>query len=204
MFPVAHKVLAAATAAAAIFLLTACGGAPDSRPDTTDASTPPASIGPNQGGPAPSQETTATPAASTTSADDFGYVPESSIDTQDKRLNVTLNDETIYIRNGGQVVLRDGLAVEIYVDPYPPATLRTWLDFYLTKGGEPVTNASMGMDFDMLAMEHGPFWSEAENLGGGHYTFTLDYIMFGPWDQLVTIRYGLERIKLPVVLVAYP
>ena len=88
--------------------------------------------------------------------------------------------------------------------PVPPATLRTWMDFYLTQNGEAITDASMGIEYDMLAMVHGPFWGEAENIGGGHYLFTLDYIMFGPWDQTVTIRIGQQRIRLPVVLVAYP
>ena len=117
---------------------------------------------------------------------------------------MTLGGETAFIQNGSPVLLGDGLAVEIFVDPYPPATLRTWMDFYLTQNGEAITDASMGIEYDMLAMVHGPFWGEAENIGGGHYLFTLDYIMFGPWDQTVTIRIGQQRIRLPVVLVAYP
>ena len=135
---------------------------------------------------------------------DKPYVPESSVDTEDKRLNVTINGETVYIKNGGQVVLGGGLVAEIFIDPYPPSTLRAWMDVYLTQDGEPVTDASIGLEYDMLAMLHGPFWGEAEKLGGGHYLFILDYIMFGAWDQLLTIRMGLERIRFPVVLVAYP
>ncbi len=130
------------------------------------------------------------------------WVPEWSVADSSSRVNVL--DEQIFIRNGGQVVLDDGLAVELFLDPYPPTTLRSWLDFYLTKDGEPVTDASMGIEYDMLAMAHGSFWGEAEKLGGGHYLFTLDYIMYGAWDQLVTVRYGGRNYRLPVVIVAYP
>ena len=135
---------------------------------------------------------------------DQAYVPEDSIDTEDKRLNVTVGDKIVYIRNGGTVMLGDGLAAEIFVDPYPPSTLRTWVDFYLTQDGEPVEDASIGVDYDMLSMVHGPFSGPAEKLGGGHYLSQLNYIMFGAWDQTITIRIGLDRIKIPLVLVAYP
>lgn len=130
------------------------------------------------------------------------WVPESSVADSSSRVNVL--EEQIFIRNGGEVVLDDGLAVELFLDPYPPTTLRSWLDFYLTKDGEPVTDASMGIEYDMLAMAHGSFWGEAEKLGGGHYLFTLDYIMYGAWDQLVTVRYGGRNYRLPVIIVAYP
>jgi hypothetical protein len=130
------------------------------------------------------------------------WVPEWSMADSSSRLNVL--EEQVFIRNGGQVMLEDGLAVELFLDPYPPTTLRSWLDFYLTRDGEPVTDASMGIEYDMFSMYHGPFWGEAEKLGGGHYLFTLDYIMYGAWDQLVTVRYGGRNYRLPVVIVAYP
>jgi hypothetical protein len=130
------------------------------------------------------------------------WVPEWSVADSSSRVNVL--DEQIFIRNGGQVMLEDGLAVELFLDPYPPTTLRSWLDFYLTKEGEPVTDASMGIEYDMFSMYHGPFWGEAEKLGGGHYLFTLDYFMYGAWDQLVTVRYGGRNYRLPVVIVSYP
>ena len=62
----------------------------------------------------------------------------------------------------------------------------------------------MGIEYDMLSMYHGPFWGEAEKLGGGHYLFTLDYFMYGAWDQLVTVRYGGRNYRLPVIIVSYP
>lgn len=131
-------------------------------------------------------------------------VPAGSRDTVDKRLAVMLNGQTIYIKNGGQVVLGYGLAVEIYVDPYPPSALRSTMDFYLTRDGQGLADSGIGIDYEMLAMAHGPFSAEAKKIGGGHYLVTLDYIMFGAWEQNVTIRVGLQRIRFPVVVVAYP
>ncbi len=216
---IAQPLLVAAAVAAAI-LVAACGSAPDAPTGGAGPTSPPATAedSPRAASPSPSSEATPAdvvsdglpgPGGSTVDpaagrAADEAYVPESSIDAVEKRLNVTVNGETVYIKNGGQVVLGDGLVAEIFVDPYPPSTLRSWLDIYLTKDGEPVTGASIGIEYDMLAMLHGPFWGEADKLGGGHYLFTLDYIMFGAWDQFVTIRMGLERIRFPVVLVAYP
>jgi hypothetical protein len=156
----------------------------------------------------------AAPSGTATSAPDLdavqaaptpdAYVLPESVDTVDKRLNVTLGGETTYIRNGGRLELGGDLAVEIYLDPYPPTALHSVVDLYLTREGEPVTDASIDVEFDMLSMAHGPFVATAKQIGGGHHLATLNYIMFGAWDQFVTIRNGLERIRFPVVIVAYP
>jgi len=132
------------------------------------------------------------------------FVASDSIDTDDKRLNVTVGGETTYIRNGGRIEMGDGIAVEIYIDPYPPTTLHSILDVYVTQDGEPVPDINVDVEFDMLSMLHGPFSATARDIGGGHHLATLDYIMFGAWDQFVTVRLGLERIRFPVVIVAYP
>jgi hypothetical protein len=144
------------------------------------------------------------PAVEAPSAAPSPWVPEDSIDTIDRRLNVTVGGQTVYIRNGGRVEFGDGLAVEVYIDPYPPTTLRSTLDVFVTQDGEPAEDVSVEVEFDMLAMLHGPFTATARDIGGGHHLATLSYIMFGPWDQLVTIRRDLERIRFPVVIVAYP
>jgi hypothetical protein len=132
------------------------------------------------------------------------YVPAESVDTEIRRLTVNFENKRVNIKNGGKVMLGDGLAAEIFADPYPPTTLTVWVDLYLTHDGEPLADEGMGIDYDMLAMVHGPFWGEAENLGGGHYLFKLDYIMFGPWEQTVTIRIGLQRIRIPLIISAHP
>lgn len=147
---------------------------------------------------------TAAPVSSDPTATDAPFVVEDSIDTTEKRLNVTVGGETVYIRNGGRIDMGDGLAVEVYIDPYPPTTLHSILDVYVTRDGEPVEDISVDVEFDMLSMLHGPFSATARDIGGGHHLATLDYIMFGAWDQFVTIRLGLDRVRFPVVIVAYP
>lgn len=132
------------------------------------------------------------------------HVPADSVDTVDRRLGVTIDGQTTYLKNGGQIVLGGGLAVELYLDPYPPAVLRSTMDVYVTRGGDPLTDGGVEIEYDMLAMAHGPFSAEAKKIGEGHYLVALDYIMFGPWEQIVTLRIGLQRIRLPVVVVAYP
>ncbi len=132
------------------------------------------------------------------------YVPADSTEAIDKRLAVVLDGTTRYIKNGGGVVLGDGLTAEIYIDPYPPSTLRSTMDVYLTRDGVAVVDAGVEIAYEMLAMAHGPFSAEAKKIGGGHYLIPLDYIMFGPWEQVVTFRIGLQRIHIPVLVVAYP
>ena len=132
------------------------------------------------------------------------YVPDGSKDAIDKRLAVVLDGQTTYIKNGGRVVLGNGLTAEIYLDPYPPSTLRSTMDVYLTQDGAVLGDAGVEIAYEMLAMAHGPFSAEAKKIGGGHYLVSLDYIMFGPWEQVLTIRIGLQRIHLPVLVVAYP
>lgn len=191
-------------------VLAACGGSSGLRGDTSG---PPLADGPSatDSGPARLAGDGAISAPSSDGTQGGGsagaappYVPAESRDAVDKRLAVRLDDRTTYLRNGGQVVLADGLATEIYLDPYPPSALRSTMDVYLTRDGRALADAGVGIDYDMLAMGHGPFSAEAKNIGGGHYLVSLDYIMFGPWEQVATIRIGLQRIRLPVIVVAYP
>lgn len=158
---------------------------------------------------APSKETARPTVAvshgpGTTPAAGSPTVPETSIDGVDKRLAVELAGDTIYLRNGGQILLGDGLAVEIFLDPYPPAVLRSTMDVYLTRDGRGIADGGVEVVFDMLAMGHNSVSAEGQNIGGGHFLLPLDYTMFGPWEQIVTIRIGLQRIHLPIIVVAYP
>lgn len=133
-------------------------------------------------------------------------VPASSIAGKDHRLEVIFNEERIALRNGGRFNLGDGLSVEVFVDPYPPTRLKAWVDLYLTRepGGQPVTDAEIIMEYDMLFMYHGPFKAIGDNLGDGHYLFELDYIMFGAWDQGVEIRLPDKRYETVLIIIAYP
>lgn len=133
-------------------------------------------------------------------------VPASSIAGKDHRIETVYNDQRIALRNGGRINLGDGLSMEVFVDPYPPTRLKAWVDLYLTRepDGQPVTDAEISMEYDMLFMYHGPFKATADNLGDGHYLFTLDYIMYGAWDQGVEIRLPDERYETVLIVIAYP
>ena len=132
-------------------------------------------------------------------------VPASSI-AEDSRLEVILDGERIPLRNGGRINLEGDLAVEPFLDPYPPTIQRLWLDLYVTRGpeGSPVSDAEATIQYDMRFMYHGFTKAEAKNLGDGHYLFTLDYGMYGPWDQLLTLRIGEERHELALLIIASP
>lgn len=102
--------------------------------------------------------------------------------------------------------LGDGLSMEVFVDPYPPTRLTTWVDLFLSRGpgGRPVSDAEVIMEYDMRFMYHGPFKVIGDNLGDGHYLFTLDYIMYGAWDQDLEIHLPGKTYETTVVIVAFP
>lgn len=131
-------------------------------------------------------------------------VLRSSVAPGRSRMITIVDDRDVHLRNGGWVLLNDDLTIELFVDPFPPNTLRAWIDIYLTDGGTPVLDADLSIDYDMLAMEHGPFESEPVNLGGGHYLFTVDYIMYGEWDQTVRVRVNGHSFLVPLLLIAAP
>ncbi len=191
-------------------VVAACGGPNGLRSDTSG---PSQAVGSSATAPVPEpaagETTDSARSDSGTQGGEFGsatppYVPADSRDAVDKRLAVTLGGRTTYIRNGGQILLSDGLAAEIFLDPYPPSALRSTMDVYLTRDGRALADGGVEVAYDMLAMGHGSVSAEAQNIGGGHYLLPLDYIMFGPWEQIVTIRIGLQRIRLPIIVVAYP
>ena len=196
----------------ALFVLgfgVACGGAGTE----TAASAPVPTLAAHSEATAVSPSSTATAASPTARAtsvdgvigDDDGIrVPESSVASGPARMITIVDDEDVQLRNGGQVLLSDDLTVELFVDPYPPSTLRVWLDVYLTDGGSPVLDAEILVDYEMLSMEHGPFSSEAQNVGGGHYLFTLDYLMYGAWEQTVRVKARDRSLRVPLLLLVAP
>jgi hypothetical protein len=187
--------------AAMMTVVVACSGSSSANGELTDTAVADDG-GTSSAAVSPTTEASNTPAVEVTRSDTDPWVPAESRADKSSRINVL--DDQIFIRNGGEVRLGEDTAIEVFVDPYPPSTLTSWLDIYLTREGEPVADASMGIEYDMLAMAHGPFWDEADNIGGGHYLFSLQYIMYGAWDQMITVRIGLERHRFPIVLVAYP
>jgi hypothetical protein len=143
------------------------------------------------------------------SDDEIGVI-ESSVDYESNLLQIRLqglDGKRVNMKNGGAIRLTEGLVAEIFVDLFPVHTLTAWLDLFLHDGsGKPVTGSKVVIDYDMYSMGHGPFFSLADKSPNGHYTFRLDYVMFGPWIQLLEVRNPEtdETFHLEVVIVAVP
>jgi hypothetical protein len=143
-------------------------------------------------------------------SEDEPGVLEASVDYESNLLQIRLqglDGKRVNMKNGGAIRLTEDLVAEIFVDPFPVHTLTAWLDLFLHDGsGEPVTGSKVVIDYDMYSMGHGPFFSLADKSPNGHYTFRLDYVMFGPWMQLLEVRNPEtdETFHLEVVIVAVP
>ncbi len=144
-------------------------------------------------------------------SDDEAGVLASSVDHERNLLQIKLQDlggRRVSMKNGGSIRLREGLMAEIFVDPFPTHTLTAWVDLYLHDGnGNEFKDVKVQIDYDMYSMGHGPFFTIADKSPNGHYTFRLDYVMFGPWMQLLEVPDPeLEDVQhdLEVVIVAVP
>lgn len=186
-----------------IWPLVACtsgAAAPEQSPTATATATPTLGLPPLTATSSPPPEVETTPPADPSAP----HVVSGLVPHGEGRIIVTLDGEDYPIDNGGRIDLGSGLAVELYLDPFPPATLSMLMDVYLEADGQPVEDGFVGIRYDMLAMEHGPFTGSGKAIGGGHFIVPLEYIMFGAWDQELTIRAGEQRTYLPVVVVAKP
>ena len=154
------------------------------------------------GGAVPSPTPAAAP-VSPTNNDQPGVDATSRVDSG-ARLIVTVGEEDIGLKNGGTVRLGHGVTAELFLDPFPPTTLSATLDVYLERDDVAVEDGFVSVAYDMMAMEHGPFGSSAKGIGGGHFLVPLDYIMFGTWDQTLTLRAGDVRSDLRIVVIARP
>ena len=104
-----------------------------------------------------------------------GSSPEAAAEEQ--RLWIKQGEETLAFANGDEVA-SNGITAEIFVSPYPPGRSAN-VDFYLTRGGEPVEGANVSLQYDMTVMEHGPFELLAVPTGRGHYLAPMDFAMDG-------------------------
>lgn len=143
--------------------------------------------------------------------DDEVGVIESSVDLEQNLLQVKVQDtegRRVSMKNGGSIRLRDGFVAEIFIDPYPTHTLTAWVDLYLHDGNDSeFKDVKVQIDYDMYSMGHGPFFTVTDKSPNGHYTFRLDYVMFGPWMQFFSIpdpELPDTEYTLEVVIVAVP
>ncbi len=138
-------------------------------------------------------------------------VIESSVDHEQNLLQVKVQGtegRRISMKNGGSIRLRDGFVAEIFIDPYPTHTLTAWVDLYLHDGNDSeFKDVKVQIDYDMYSMGHGPFFTVTDKSPNGHYTFRLDYVMFGPWMQFFSIpdpEFPDTEYTLELVIVAVP
>lgn len=205
-----HSLIAGATLVVFASLFTGCTGSGE--PATPTATDPQVQGSTVSATATPTTATTLAPAATPVppSGPDFRGVEPGSLGPEDALLQVRLQGAgqgKVPMVNGGAIRLDDNLIAEVFVDPFPTDTLTAWLDLFLySNSGEPVTDSRVVIDYDMYSMAHGPFFSLAEKNVDGHYLFRLDYIMFGPWGQLLQVKpsdtdqeYGIE-----VTIVAVP
>ncbi len=102
-------------------------------------------------------------------------------------------DETLAFENGDEVA-SNGITAEIFVSPYPPGRTAN-IDFYLTRGGTPVEDANVSLQYDMTVMEHGPFELLAVPTGKGHYLAAMDFVMDGNfWLNVSLDAAGAESV----------
>jgi hypothetical protein len=97
-------------------------------------------------------------------------------------------DGVVSLPNAGVVALSDELDLAVSVSPYPPTTFNVDVDLYLTDAaGQPVVDATITVEWDMVFMWHGPFLSEFRPVGDGHYVAPFDLFMFGPWEFVTRV-----------------
>ncbi len=120
------------------------------------------------------------------------------------RIEVMRNGQPISLPNGGMVDLGDGLKAEVFLTPYPPAQFSADLDLYLTDAnGQPVTDAVVNLEYDMLYMSHGQSRATTRNQKDGHYLSALNYEMFGPWALDAKIELPGHAMTASLLLVIY-
>lgn len=154
--------------------------------------------------PAPLLTPTPEPSEPSKPSGDGPNVPSASFGDNRSRLAVVLDNQWVFIRNGGLVNLGKGLSVELSLDPYPPTGLRAFLNMHVTLNGTPVSGGEADMTYDMRGMVHGPFKSSAKNMGNGRYLFAIDHTEFGAWEHHVTIYTPEDHPEITVGIVALP
>lgn len=118
-----------------------------------------------------------------------GNDPSPAAGTPDEQwLWIKDGEETLAFANGDEVT-SGGITAEIFVSPYPPGRSAN-IDFYLTRGGEPVEGANVSLQYDMTVMEHGPFELLAVPTGRGHYLAPMDFVMDGNFWLNVSVDTG--------------
>ncbi len=115
-----------------------------------------------------------------------GYLQPGNDNAGLSPLHYVTSEGPVSIQNGGQIPINQNLQATATISPYPPDSFHMDVDLYLTTSeNQPVIDAEVAAEWDMVVMWHGPFETEFTNVGEGHYVASFDLFMFGPW-QLIT------------------
>lgn len=196
--------LLVALAAAAVAAGTAGGSsaAPSSAVTTAGVTSSPVPVEQLPGASSSTRGAQATPGAVSRTV----RVAPSSVGLRDSRLEILVGRKHVPFRNGGRLELADGLAAELFLDPFPPTTRKLWLDVRLTRGsrGTPVAGAKATMAYDMELMPHGTNRANARNVGGGHYLYAVEDSMYGAWLHTLRIVVGKRTHEVRLIVVTAP
>lgn len=134
---------------------------------------------------------------------------DTSITQPTSRIKVLFEGSPMEVANGSAVPLssESSIVAEIFVSPYPPTGFEADVDLYLTTAdGEPITDAEITIDYDMMFMVHGPFFVSPKNMGNGHYLSSYDFFMYGPWTLETYIEAPDQEasIYVPIAIYVWP
>jgi hypothetical protein len=132
------------------------------------------------------------------------YLRPGANDTSLTRLHYVTAAGPISIENGGVIRLGENLQMAVATSPYPPSTFQMEVDLTLTTlDNQPINDAGVLATWDMSVMWHGPFETQFENRGDGHYVADFDLFMFGPWQLIASFELPGHQAPEPVELSIY-
>ncbi len=104
------------------------------------------------------------------------------------------------MENGGRVPVSDDFVAEVFVSPYPPDWNTDLHLFLLHKTDfEPVKDADVDLDYEMVWMDHGVDTQVGRKVGDGHYLLPLSFLMYGDWNIDVRMNFadqGRKHLRL--------
>jgi hypothetical protein len=110
-------------------------------------------------------------------------------------------DETLPFQNGAGVNLA-AVNVTISVDPYPLPAAPPYcftagcsvdnekMNLYVTRGGQPVPDATVTLRYDMTEMTMGPYVPAVSASENGRYTAPVALLMSGEWWLRISVSAG--------------
>ena len=123
------------------------------------------------------------------------------------RIKVLIDNSPVPVTNGGLIPNGEDMKVEIFISPYPPTGFNVDVDFYITTADdEPIVDAEIFVEYDMMFMLHGPFFTSPKSLNNGHYISSYDFYMYGPWvlETFITAPSYVSSSEIPISIYVWP